>query len=32
MMGRDYLAEAARTTESLGIAGLSAAELRRLVA
>jgi len=32
MMGRDYLAEAARTTESLGIAGLSADELRRLVA
>ena len=27
MMGRDYLAEAARTTASLGIAGLSAAEL-----
>jgi len=32
MMDRDYLAEAARTTASLGIAGLSAAELRRLVA
>lgn len=32
MMGRDYLAEGARTTESLGIAGLSAAELRQSVA
>lgn len=32
LMGRDYMAEAARTTESLGISGLSAAELTQLVA
>lgn len=32
VMGRDYMAEAARTTESLGIAGLSAAELNEIVA
>jgi len=31
MMGRDYLAEGARTMETLGLAGYSATELPQLL-